>query len=262
MDSYADIKARREQHGARRLEENTAARRALVISVVVTALLYAVPLGRFVAYPLLLLSTLVHELGHGLTAAALGGTFHEFVMFADASGVASWSGQLSPGARAAVAAGGLVGPAVAGALGFMAARRTVSARVFLAAVAVALLVADVVVVRNPFGWVFVTTCVVGLGVAAWYDRGSWAQLVLVFLSTQLALAVFSRADYLFVAEATTAKGTMPSDVSHIAEALGGTFWAWGLLVGALSVAVLCGGLYAFARPPRTGSSSSDSRRGG
>ena len=47
--------------------------RALVGSAVVTGLLYVIPFGDVIAYPLLLLSTLVHELGHGIAAILVGG---------------------------------------------------------------------------------------------------------------------------------------------------------------------------------------------
>src|SRR5436190_19576046 len=40
--------------------------RVLVVSVVLTAVLYVIPFGRTVAWPLVLISTLAHELGHGL----------------------------------------------------------------------------------------------------------------------------------------------------------------------------------------------------
>ena len=47
-----------------------------------TVALYLVPYGRYVAYPLLLLSTFAHEMGHGLTALVMGGTFESLVMSA------------------------------------------------------------------------------------------------------------------------------------------------------------------------------------
>ena len=41
----------------------------LVGSIIATLLLwYVIPYGRTIAYPLVLLSTLVHEMGHGLAA--------------------------------------------------------------------------------------------------------------------------------------------------------------------------------------------------
>src|SRR6266850_6768557 len=86
---------------------------AITISLVVTGLLYALPFGRTLAWPLVLVSTLAHELGHGLAAALLGGTFESLRLHADASGVALWTGSFGRLATATVAGAGLVGPAVA-----------------------------------------------------------------------------------------------------------------------------------------------------
>src|SRR3954469_14025415 len=85
--------------------------RALAVSLIVTALLYVLPFGRTIAWPLVLVSTLAHELGHGFAALVLGGTFHALRLYADGSGVALWSGALGRVALASVAAAGLVGPA-------------------------------------------------------------------------------------------------------------------------------------------------------
>ncbi|MEM9488253.1 MAG: M50 family metallopeptidase, partial [Myxococcota bacterium] len=61
----------------------------LLISAVVTLILYNVPfLYNTIAYPLLLISTMVHELGHGVAALLSGGSFAKFVMFPDGSGMA------------------------------------------------------------------------------------------------------------------------------------------------------------------------------
>ena len=51
-----------------RLKPAERARLVLLATVILTALLYVVPYGRYVAYPLMLLSTLVHEMGHGVAA--------------------------------------------------------------------------------------------------------------------------------------------------------------------------------------------------
>src|SRR5438045_3457015 len=94
------------------------ARLALVVSVLATFLLYIFggPLG----YPLVYLSTLVHELGHGVTALLVGGTFDKFEMWKDASGLA-YTAASTPWQEGLIVAGGLVGPAFAAALGFVLA---------------------------------------------------------------------------------------------------------------------------------------------
>ncbi|MFO0634610.1 MAG: M50 family metallopeptidase [Nannocystaceae bacterium] len=117
----------------------------------------------------------------------------------------------------------------------------------LGAIAVALVVALALVVRNPFGVVFTLAVA---GAAGWLAvRGSdaTAQLGCVFLATQLALSVFSRADYLFTDTAVTGAGTMASDTAQMAQALGGTYWLWGLACGAFSLVTLAAGVAWFLR---------------
>jgi hypothetical protein len=161
--------------------------------------------------------------------------------------VASHRGSGGGSVRALTAAGGLVGPAVVAAMAFMAGRSARGARVFLLTIGLALAITLALVVRNGFGVVFTGAVVVaalGLGV-----RGSagTAQLGCVFLATQLALSVFSRADYLFTDVAVTGGGTMPSDTAVIAASVGGAYWMWGLACGAFSLAVLGAGAAWFLR---------------
>jgi hypothetical protein len=233
--------------GHKKLSEVESARTIFLVSVGVTVLLYTVPYGQYVAYPLLLLSTLVHELGHGITAVLMGGDFHSFKMWVDGSGVAMHSGHYGAVASAMVSAGGLIGPAVGAAVGLACARRTTSSRIFLYLIGGGLALSLLLVVRNPFGWIFVgAVAAICLSIAA-KASADLAQIAVMFLSVQLALSVFSRSDYLFTAEAQTAKGLMPSDVQQMANALGGPYWLWGAVCAAFSVAVLLVGAVSLLR---------------
>ena len=229
----------------------------LLVSVGVTAALWLVPYGRWIGYPLALLSTLVHELGHGVAGVMVGGRFEAFEMWSNGAGVAHVSGYDGRLARAFESAGGLVGPACAAALGFAMARGERRARGMLLTLGVLLLVADVLVVRSAFGLAFVTLFAL---VLLWVGTraGGWAsQLTLLFLSVQLALSVYSRGDYLFTDTANLGGSSMPSDVANMASALLLPYWFWGLLCGAFSAAVLVVGAWAFlsrARRDRTGAS--------
>ena len=230
-----------------RLRNSERARIVLLVSVGLTALLYVIPYGRVLAYPLMLLSTLAHEMGHGIAAVLVGGSFDRFQLWPDGSGVATWSGQAGPLERAVVAAGGLVGPAVAAAIGFAVGRTVKGARGALYAVAVLLALALLLVVRNLFGLVFVAVVLGGCFFAALKASGEIAQLLLIFLAVQLAFSVFSRADYLFTPVAQTATGVMASDVGQMAAALLLPYWFWGLMCGGLSVAVLIYGIRTYWR---------------
>lgn len=247
MASYDEIKQRVRDRDPAVVERRI--RYFLLGSVIVTLALYLIPAAIYINLPLIWLSTLAHELGHGFTAAALGGNFDSFKMYPDASGAAQWSAPASFGAlrQALVAAGGLVGPAIVAAFGFVLARNAKAAQYALLGGTFALVAIAVLVVRNGFGWGFVGVLALVLGVLGTRKRPEVAQLGLVFLATQLAMSVFSRGDYLFTEYAHTAEGKMPSDVAQMANALVGPYWLWGGLCGAFSVIVLGAGLWVFFR---------------
>jgi serine/threonine protein kinase len=211
----------------------------LVVSIVLTIVMYSFPQGYYVAYPMILISTLAHEMGHGLMAVLMGGSFEKFEMYSDASGVAYWSGDVGRFARAMISAGGLIGPAIVGAGFFAFAKKAGRLFVFLG---VFLIICDIVVVRNVFGVGFVGFCSL---VSLWLGlraSKSTQQIAAYFIGIQLALSVFSRGDYLFTEYAQTAKGKMPSDVSHMSDALMLPYWVWGIICGLISVICLIVGI--------------------
>lgn len=241
--------------GELRLQDDPApgqsARLFVGLAVVITAVLYVVPYGQYIGYPLILISTLAHEMGHGIAGVLVGGEFHSLKVFADASGVASVSTGGGRVASAVVSAGGLVGPPVVAALLFLVSARQKLARFALGGIAVFLVAAFVLVVRNPFGWVFVGLVAVAAGIIAWKGSARLAQLVAVFIAVQLALSVYSRGDYLFTEVANTAQGEAPSDVANMADALFLPYWFWGGVCALFSILVLLGGVWQFWRSTRS-----------
>jgi hypothetical protein len=214
----------------------------LILSAVITVILYQVQQLYYVAYPLLLLSTLVHEMGHGLTALLVGAQFDQFTMHSDGSGVAHWSGEVGRIARAMISIGGLVGPAVAAAIGFAAGRTEKGARSFLCGLGFFLLLSMALWVRGGFALLFVGVVAAVCLLIAWKASVDIAQAVLLFLSVQLAFSCFSRGSYLFTEYADTAGGRMPSDVAHVAEALFLPYWFWGGVCALISVLVVAWGI--------------------
>lgn len=222
----------------------------LAASIAVTILLYFIPFGRLIGRPLVLFSTYAHEMGHGLAALAVGGKFLNFQMWANGSGVAQTMTSGSDTARALVSLGGLVGPALMSALLFILATRPRWARHVLMGLGVVCGLSVLLVVRNLFGVLFVSGAAATMIATGWFGSQRVAHFGLVFLSTQLALTVFSRADYLFMPTARTAQGDMPSDVANIADALGMPFWFWGALIALLSAALLAFGCWIYYRAMR------------
>jgi hypothetical protein len=239
--SSDELLAAPERHAA-------SARNVLILSALATLVLYNVPfLGRILARPLVLLSTVAHEMGHGLTALMLGGRFQKFQMWASGAGLTEVDltgfGRVRQGLTLA---GGLVGPSVAAAVCFFLGRTTQGARACLIGLGVFLLLVEIFLVRNVFGFVFVGLLVAACFLAARLppDR---AQLAVIFVGVQLALSVFSRADYLFTRGAVNPSGSFPSDVMQMQRLLFLPYWFWGALCGAVSVAVLVWGVALFWR---------------
>jgi hypothetical protein len=234
VDRSRSLAARRDTQGR--------AARALLIAVAATVILYVIPYGRFIGYPLVLVSTIAHEMGHGIAGVLVGGRFESFIVGADASGLAHIVGYSGRFSEAFVSAGGLCGPACVAFLCFLAARSPRFARIAVLVAGGFLAFSLLWVVRNVFGWIAVGTlaaALLGLGLRA---RPETAQAVVVFLAVQLSLSVFSRGDYLFMERAHTVAGDFPSDVANMSTALFLPYWFWGALCGAFSVAVLALGV--------------------
>jgi len=220
----------------------------LVACIAASLALPHVPGGRLVWRPLMLLSTLAHELGHGLAAVLVGGDFVSLQLFADGSGVAATAHAGGRAASALIAAGGLVGPALVACGLFFFARTAGRARAALGSLAAVLLLVVVLVVRNPFGVGYVLVLSALLATLVRFGSSRIVRFGLVFLAIQLSVSVFSRSDYLFTRVARTGAGNMPSDAAQIAEALLLPYWVWGGLCGLLSVLVLGLGMWLYLRP--------------
>jgi len=222
-----------------------AARLVLLGAIVVTVALYAIPGADTVARPFVWISTLAHELGHAGAAAAVGGDAEAVRIFTDGSGTAESIGVQGRLNVAAVAAGGLIGPAVVAALLFAVSRSTRVAKPAAVLLAIGLVAAIVFALRGGLAVAVAAGIAAVLMLSALRGPPLASQVVMVFLAVQLALSVFSRGDYLFTDTARTATGLQPSDSAQIAEALVGPYWLWGALCGAVSVLILLVGVVTF-----------------
>jgi hypothetical protein len=218
------------------------ARIALIVgALLIVALQRWVPMGRLLLYPFTLLSTWVHEMGHGLTALVVGGQFIKLDIFADASGMAHLTVPRGLGS-ALSSAGGLLGPPFFGALCLVLARR--AARPLLLFLAAGLLLSLVLWVRTLVGLFTVGGLGIGIALLArWLPDGGrlfFAQL----LGLLCVFDTLARGDYLFTEGARVGGSLHPSDVASIAKSLGGPYQLWGGLIACLSGVLIVVGLYS------------------
>lgn len=209
---------------------------ALIWGSSIPGLLY---LGRI----LLLFSTLFHELGHALAAVMTGGHVSSLNIYWDASGLTTTYSSGGAFATAFIMAGGLVGPSLAASGLFWAARgKDKRLKNSILLLGISLVIIGVLVARSFWSLAFT----VGLGclLVAATKRLARAKLegLTVFIAVQLGISVFTRSGYLFSQWAAPGQ---PSDVAQMSEALLLPYWVWGIICGALSLAVLHWGYRAY-----------------
>jgi hypothetical protein len=216
----------------------------LLAAALVFAVAAWVPMGRWVIYPLELLATWVHEMGHGLTALALGGEFTQLEIFRDGAGLATcWAREGWP--EALVSLGGLLAPPLVGAaiLGIVHGPRR--ARLLLGGLAVALVASVAVFVRSPTGVVAMPAVAAALGWAAWRLDGDHRVVVAQTLGVVFALDTLTRmVSYVFMSEVEVDGEVRHSDIQNVADNLGGHYLLWGVAVTAVAVGLLALGLWS------------------
>ena len=214
----------------------------LILSGTAMALTWQLPYGRELLFPLSLLATYAHELGHGLAALALGAGFDELLLHADGSGMAVWHGQPGRLDTALIAAGGLLGPSLAGTSLLLLSRSPRWARAVLGLLAVLLVVSAALWVRNAFGIGFLLAWAFGLGLAARVLPDAAASFVLHLIALTLCLSWFTDLDYMFSNQAVVNGVVHLSDSAVIAQALWLPYWFWGALVAVFSLVLVLLGI--------------------
>jgi hypothetical protein len=239
-------------------------RNAILLAAAIVFVITAwVPFGRTLLYPLTLFTTWVHEMGHGLTGIAVGGRFEYLEIFRDASGLAYT--REAPGTAAGlVALGGLLAPPIVGSaiLAFVHGPRR--ARVLLTVLAVAIVLSLVLFVRSATGFIAMPIVAVALAWSAWRGFAEHPErrvIVSQALGVLLALDTLTRmVSYVFTPEVTVDGKTQGSDISHVADNLGGHYVLWGIAVTIFAVGLLAVGMWWAWRRPEPLSEAPRSRR--
>ncbi|MBT9584772.1 M50 family metallopeptidase [bacterium] len=211
--------------------------------------LHHMPYRGVMLYPLMLFDTLMHEMGHGLTALLVGGQLHRLDLFSDGSGLAHTA--TSGGWKTAlVAAGGLLGPPFMAAFAFGAAQTPRGARAWLVGMSLFILATLAFFVRGGMAWPFLL--VIGLVLLVLGLKGNTAvtQVSTLVVACELSVLTYSRSDYLFMPSATVNGVIHTSDVGLIARALHLPYWLWGICLGLLSALLILWEIRSFLRATR------------
>lgn len=192
----------------------------LWLAIALTWIVSLIPFGPLALYPLTIFETWTHEMGHGLTAMLLGGTFHKLTLAPDGSGLAFFSG-IGPMRHVAVASMGYLGASIFGGI-LLALRGEKKPQWLLLAIAASLVV-SLFWVRGLFGWVLVPV-LAGLFFGASRLPEDAARFVLVFVAAQNCLNATQAIQTLFLVNGKSDAHTMAQLLL-----LPAPFWAVGWL---------------------------------
>jgi hypothetical protein len=219
----------------------------LLLAGLVVVMLPALPLGNYLIYPFVILTTWFHEMGHGLTALAAGQDFRQLMIFANGSGVAESriAADASPLTSAAIAAGGPLAPCVAGALLIAASAHRRLWRPVLWLAAAAIFASVIIWVRSPVGYAVLPLVAACLALVAWRAGPALTRFALQFLGVLAAMSMLRDFHYLFTERAVIEGQSVLSDTGQMAAATGLPHWLWAAMILLVS-AVMVGAALKYA----------------
>lgn len=208
----------------------------LLLAGALVLFLPLLPLGNFVIYPFVILTTWFHEMAHGLAALLMGWDFQRLVILPDGSGYAESFSPVDAARtkRAIVAAAGPLGPTLVGSLLILASGRRGSWRPALYALAGALILSTLVWVRSPVGFVVLPFVAAVLVAIARSGRPDLERFALQFLGILAALSMLRDWNYLFSESAIIGGRRVLSDTGAIEAALLLPHWLWAGLITIVS----------------------------
>ncbi len=209
----------------------------LIFAATVFFILYQIPFGHYIQWPFVIITTFVHEMGHGLTAILTGGNLLRIEVYQNSSGLAFIQGQ--PGWRqAAVAAGGLLAPSIVGGLFIIAGKsRKASSFTFLL-FSIFILICCALWVRSIFGLLILLPT--GLLFLFLSKKGSTRlqHFIIQFIGVHMLVDTFTRTmRYLFSSSAFVAGQKRHSDSEMVAQHLFGSHLMWACIIAALAVLI-------------------------
>ncbi len=224
-----------------------------------TVLLAIIPLMGWINYPFRLLITIVHELGHGLTALFTGGEFIRFVVFTDGSGLA----YTTSGWRFLIIPAGYLGVALFGALLIMLGRSPRWSRIAMGVIGVAMMLLSLrygvpSIFTAQFAGGLLTTIsglifgTIFLAVAI-KATPSWIIFLLHVVVIKAGLTAFSDI-FMVIGLSTHILGETASDAHSMAELTYIPAIIWALIWALMAVVIIGGAIWITWIAPLRGKS--------
>jgi len=211
---------------------------SLIFAAVIFLVLNHIPFGRTLQWPFVIITTFIHEMGHGLTAIFTGGSLVQIEVYQNASGLARIQ-TIGGWRQAAIAAGGLLAPSIAGGVFIISGKsQKASSRVFLA-FGVFIFVCCILWVRSVFGLLILLPTALLFLLLSKKGNTAWQHFLIQFMGVHMLVDTFTRTlRYLFSTTATVAGQDRHSDTATIAQHLIGGHLLWACIIALLAISIL------------------------
>lgn len=212
----------------------------LILAGFIVVALPSLPFGAYLVYPFAILTTWFHEMGHGLTALAMGQSFDRLLIFANGSGLAESrvATDSSPLLRAAIAAGGPLAPTFVGAALIVASAHRRAWRPVLWGTSIAIFASVILYVRTTVGFAVLPLIALALALIAWKASPGINRFTLQFLGVLGAMSMLSDYRYFFTEQVVIDGKAILSDTGQIEAALWLPHWFWAALILLISATMV------------------------
>jgi len=196
-------------------------------------------------------------MGHGLTALLVGGNFEYLEIYENGGGVAysNITGTYLPYdiARALTATGGLLGPAIVGALLIASGKFHKSSMIVLRLLIGLMTLSLLIWIRSFWGIVTLSSFVVFLIIITLFKNRKLEVVTILFLGLQSTLSTYLQLDYLFTKQFERNGSIQFSDTQIIAQNTIGTYWMWAIFIICVSIYILWKSFRFYFEKKNTGS---------
>lgn len=227
-------------NGNNKLPQNKKNMIWLILFAVITIVIWHIPNGKLIFYPFTILGTWFHEMGHGIAAMVLGGSFNKLVLYPNGSGLAQFSHNFGNIKLGLTAAAGPFGPTVAGALLIIASSGRKSTKAALIMLSAIMILSCIIWIRPVISVGFLVILLLSLitGYIGLKSRYSIQTVILQFLGVQSFASVYISIGYLFSTGGIIGNAQYYSDTQVMADNLLLPFWFWGAAIIAFSLVMI------------------------
>jgi len=207
----------------------------LIFAAVIFLILNRLPFGHYIQWPFIIITTFIHEMGHGLSAIITGGKLVQIELYQNGSGIARIQ-TIAGWRQAVIAAGGLLAPSIAGGLFIIAGKsRQASSRVFLV-FSVFVLTCCALWVRSVFGLLILVPTGILFLLLSTKGSARLQHFVIQFMGVHMLVDTFTRTmSYLFSKTAYVAGQDRHSDTATIAQHFIGGHLLWACIIAGFSI---------------------------